>query len=207
VSIVSFSDAHSLPKLGRELTVFRGEPTYDGLMDSLRNQGIEYTLEMFPEEGKYHHAGHRKCGVRLSPREFAANGERCTKCGRKLTSRVMQRIEELAGRTTATHVDGDGLIHGDAGRPPFRTMVSLRQIVSEALGRGLNTKTVTTAYHKLVHELDGELRVLTESSPSATESIEGERVAEGVVRARTGNVSISPGFDGEYGRVSIWPKS
>jgi len=65
VSIVSFSDAHSLPKLGRELTVFRGEPTYDSLLDSLRNQAIEYTLEMFPEGGKYHHAGHRKCGVRL----------------------------------------------------------------------------------------------------------------------------------------------
>ena len=207
VSIVSFSDAHSLPKLGRELTVFRGALTYDGLLDSLRSQAIEYTLEMFPEEGKYHHAGHRKCGIRLSPQEFAASGERCPKCGRKFTSGVMQRIEELAGRTVTTHMDDDGLVRGDAGRPPFRTMVSLRQIISEALGRGLETKTVATAYHKLVNELDGELRTLTDAPASAIGNVAGERVAEGIMRARSGNVTVSPGFDGEYGRVSIWPEA
>lgn len=207
VSIVSFSDAHSLPKLGRELTVFRGEPTYDGLLDSLRNLAIEYTLEMFPEEGKYHHAGHRKCGVRLSPQEYMVNGERCPACNRKLTSGVMQRIEALAGRTVTTRMDDDGLIHGDDGRPPFRTMVSLRQIIAEALERGLETKTVATAYDKLVYELDGELRVLTTAPPFEIESVAAERVAEGIVRARSGNVTVSPGFDGEYGRVSIWPET
>ena len=205
VTIVSFSDAHSLPKLGRELTVFRGEPTYDGLLDSLRNQAIEYTLEMFPEGGKYHHAGHRKCGVRLSPPEWTANGERCPECGRKLTSGVMQRIEGLAECIVSTSMGDDGLIHRDDCRPPFRTMIALRQIIAEALGRGVETKAVTGAYHKLVEELLGELQVLTNSPASAIESIAGERVAEGVVRARMGNVTISPGFDGEYGRVSIWP--
>jgi uncharacterized protein (TIGR00375 family) len=206
VSIVSFSDAHSLPKLGRELTVFKGEPTYDGLLDSLRNQAIEYTLEMFPEEGKYHHAGHRKCGIRLSPQEFAATGERCPACGRKFTLGVMQRIEALAERIVTTRMDDEGLIHGDDGRPPFRTMVSLRQIIAEALGRGLETKAVAAAYHKLVHELGGELRALTDAPSSTIGKIAGERVAEGVSRARAGNVTISPGFDGEYGRVSIWPE-
>ncbi len=205
VSIVSFSDAHSLPKLGRELTVFLGEPSYDGLLDSLRNQAIEYTLEMFPEEGKYHHAGHRKCALRLSPQEAAATGERCPKCGRKLTSGVMQRIEGLAKRIVSTNIGDDGLIHGDDGRPPFRTMIALRQIIAESLGRGVETKAVASAYHKLVEELLGELQVLTKVPASAIESIAGERVAEGVVRARMENVTISPGFDGEYGHVRIWP--
>ena len=117
----------------------------------------------------------------------------------------MQRIEAVAGRAIRTRMDGDGLIHGNAGRPPFRTMVSLRQIIAEALGRGLETKTVATAYHKLVSELDGELRTLTDAPASVIESLAGERVAEGVIRARSGNVTVSPGFDGEYGRVSIWP--
>jgi PHP family Zn ribbon phosphoesterase len=160
---------------------------------------------MFPEGGKYHHAGHRKCGVRLSPPEWTANGERCPECGRKLTSGMMQRIEGLAECIVSTSMGDDGLIHRDDCRPPFRTMIALRQIIAEALGRGVETKAVTGAYHKLVEELLGELQVLTNSPASAIESIAGERVAEGVVRARMGNVTISPGFDGEYGRVSIWP--
>jgi PHP family Zn ribbon phosphoesterase len=84
-------------------------------------------------------------------------------------------------------------------------MIALRQIIAEALGRGVETKAVAGVYHKLVDELLGELPVLTNVPASAIESIAGERVAEGVVRARGGNVTISPGFDGEYGRVSIWP--
>ena len=82
-SIVSFSDAHSLPKLGRELTVFHGELSYDGLVDSLKRQDIAYTVEFFPEEGKYHYSGHRKCGVRYSPSDVAANGTICLACGRR----------------------------------------------------------------------------------------------------------------------------
>jgi PHP family Zn ribbon phosphoesterase len=185
--------------------VLLGEPTYDGLLDSLRNEEIQYTLEMFPEEGKYHHAGHHKCGLRLSPQKAAATGERCPKCGSKLTSGVTQRIEGLAERTIPTTMGKDGLVHSEGGRPPFRTMIALRQIIAEALGRGVETKAVAGVYHKLVDELLGELPVLTNVPASAIESIAGERVAEGVVRARGGNVTISPGFDGEYGRVSIWP--
>ena len=80
VSIVSFSDAHSLPNMGRELTAFHGEPSYDGLLEALTTEEVAYTLEFFPEEGKYHHSGHRKCGVSLTPAEVAAQGDRCPEC-------------------------------------------------------------------------------------------------------------------------------
>ena len=204
VSIVSFSDAHSLPKLGRELTVFPGEPSYDGLVESLRTQGIEYTVEFFPEEGKYHFSGHRKCGVRLSPDEAAPDGLMCPICGRRLTLGVMQRVEELAGREVETRVDEDGFIGADNGRPPFRMLVGLRQIIAEALGRGPDTKKAMGVYFDLVSELGSELTVLTVAPVSDIARTADERVAEGVARVRSGDISIEPGYDGLYGRVSIW---
>jgi uncharacterized protein (TIGR00375 family) len=204
VSIVSFSDAHSLPNLGRELTVFPGEPTYDGLAESLRTQSFEYTVEFFPQEGKYHYSGHRKCGVRLSPAEAAVNGARCPRCGGKLTPGVMQRVDDLAGREVETWVDERGFTRASNGRPPFKMLLSLRQIIAEALGCGPDTKRARKAYFDLVPGLGSELTVLTESPVADIAGVSGERVAEGVARMRAGDISIEPGYDGEYGRVSIW---
>ena len=205
-SIVSFSDAHSLPKMGRELTVFAGEPSYDGLVEALDGQKIEYTVELFPEEGKYHYSGHRKCGVSLSPSEVREVGPRCPRCGRPLTLGVMQRVEELSDRPpAATYVNGKGLTSVGNGRPPFRMLVSLQQIVSESLGVGGNTKTTQREWLKLCQELGSELQVLVEASAEDVARVSCDRVAEAVVRVRTGRVSIEPGYDGRYGAVSVWP--
>ena len=204
-SIVSFSDAHSLPKLGRELTVFEGELSYEGLAAALKTQAISYTVEFFPEEGKYHFSGHRKCGVRYSPEEMAADDARCPQCGRKLTLGVMHRVEELAKRRVTTQADDDGVTRSDNGRPPFRMLVALEQVLSEALGVGVQAKRVRKAYLELVGELGNELRVLTEASEPDIAAVAGQRVAEGVCRVRRGDISIEPGYDGEYGKVSVWP--
>ena len=205
VSIVSFSDAHSLPNLGRELTVFPGEPGYDGLRESLMAQRINYTVEFFPQEGKYHYSGHRKCGVRYSPAEGNKNGPRCPRCGRPLTLGVMQRVEELAGRDVAAWVDDRGFTRAENGRPPFKTLVSLRQIISEALGFGPDSKRVRDACLGLTSEFGSELAVLTEAPPSDIARAAGEELAEGVARVRAGAVSIEPGYDGLYGTVRVWP--
>ena len=204
-SIVSFSDAHSARRLGRELTVFQGEPSYAGLVDALDNQGIEYTIEFFPEEGKYHHSGHRRCDVRRSPDEVAELGEACPVCGRRLTLGVMQRMEELARRDVAVRRGDDGLVRSPAERPPFRSMVSLAQILSEALGRGIQTKTVGAAYVKVIEAAGSELAALVSAPLADVERVAGERIAEGVGRVRRGEVAIEPGFDGLYGKVTVWP--
>ena len=204
-SIVSFSDAHSARRLGRELTVFHGEPSYAGLVDALDNQGIEYTIEFFPEEGKYHHSGHRRCDVRRSPDEVAELGEACPVCGRRLTLGVMQRMEDLALRDVAVRRGDDGLVRSPAARPPFRSMVSLAQILSEALGRGIQTKTVGAAYVKVIEAAGSELAALVSAPLADVERVAGERVAEGVGRVRRGKVAIEPGFDGLYGKVTVWP--
>ena len=205
VAIVSFSDAHSLPKMGRELTVFNGELSYLGLVESLSKQNIAYTVEFFPEEGKYHYSGHRKCGVRYSPAEMNGTGPRCPRCGRPLTLGVMGRVEELAGRTVDTRVDADGFTRADNGRPPFKTLLGLTGIISEGLGCGPETKRARDTYLRLVSEFGSELSVLTTARPTEIASFAGERVAEGIGRARGGDISIEPGYDGVYGTVRIWP--
>ncbi len=206
VAIVSFSDAHSPGRLGRELTVFSGEPSYDGLRESLARQRIEYTVEMFPEEGKYHHSGHRKCGVRLPPAEAVRSGGQCPECGRKMTKGVLQRVEELSGRPAEVEVDGAGLMRSRAGRPPFRRMVSLGQIVSEALECGPATKRVTAACAALISRFGSELAVLLDAPEDEIAALAGDRTAQGITRVRCGDLAIAPGYDGVYGSVTIWPQ-
>lgn len=209
-AIASFSDAHSLPKLARELTAFEGEPSYGGLSDALRNRRISHTLEFFPEEGKYHNSGHRACGVSLSPRELAANGgDRCPKCGRPLTLGVTARVDALAQRgATATRRRADGMMESPNGaRPPYRSLVSLDQVLSETLGVGTKTKRVRTAYKTLTDAFGNELTVLLDApilDLAAALPAHGERLAEGIARVRAGDIHVEPGYDGLYGTVKIW---
>ena len=205
VSIVSFSDAHSLPKMARELTFIDGELSYDGLRQALREQSIAYTVEFFPEEGKYHNSGHRKCGVNLSPDEVARTGEACPACGRRMTLGVMQRTERLAKRPESFCRDDNGFTCSKDGRPPFRSLVGLQQIVAESMGRGVNTKGVRTQYMTLVEELGSEMHILMDADVSDIGRVGGERVAEGVERVRKGDIVIEPGYDGVFGKVSVWP--
>ena len=207
VSIMSFSDAHSPENLGRELTVMSGEPSYDGLVAAMKEQAIEYTVEFFPEEGKYHNSGHRKCGVSMSPRDVAERGPRCPVCGRKITLGVLHRVEELAARKVVACMGPDGLVRGENGRPPFRMLVSLRQIIAEALDVGPNTKTVARAYSTLIGAIGTEMDILIEAPMHDIERPAGEKVSDGVARVRRGEVTIEPGFDGQYGSVSVWPQS
>ena len=211
LSIVSFSDAHSLPKLARELTVFNGQPSYDGLVAALESQRIAYTIEFFPEEGKYHNSGHRKCGVSLDPDGVAANGRACPKCRRPMTLGVTQRVEELAARPSSAIAPSDplkdGMTASQDGRPPFRSLVSLDQALSEAIGVGVNTKRVRTAYTALTDAFGNELNVLLRApiaDIAAALQPHGPRVAQAVQRIRDGDIHIIPGYDGRYGTVKVW---
>ena len=205
-SIVSFSDAHSLPNLGRELTVFNGEPGYDSLAHALANQGVDYTVEFYPEEGKYHYSGHRKCGVRHSPEDTLRLGNRCPECGRILTLGVLHRVQSLSNGEVGGSVDEDGFV-GANGHPPFIRAVLLVDIISQALGRGAGSKGVQREYRRIVDELGSELNVLIHAGAQDLEHAAGEKIAEGVLLSRSGNVRVEPGFDGEYGKVRVWNDS
>ena len=207
-AIVSFSDAHSLPNLGRESTAFRGMPTYSGLRDAIQRNSIAYTVEFYPEEGKYHYDGHRKCGVSQSPQQTLEQaGADCPECARPMTLGVLHRVLSLAQRMDGEHrhhqPGEDGLIRDEGGRPPFMRVVQLANLLGETLGAGPGTRKVQTVYRQLCDELGSEIAVLATVDESDLMRVAGETVAEAILRARQGKVSIEPGFDGKYGTVRV----
>lgn len=209
-SIISFSDAHSLPNLGREATVLEGQLSegYTGLLRDLKEQKIAGTIEFYPEEGKYHYTGHRNCNVKYSPQETLNKGTICPKCGRGLTVGVMERVEAVASR----RVEEVGIVKEDGGiiksktlnRPGYRMLVPLNQIIAEALGVAKTSQKVEIEYKKLVSALGGEIKVLTKADLSEISKVSGPKIAEGVDKNRRGDLVIDPGYDGVYGEVKIW---
>ncbi|MBM3957843.1 MAG: hypothetical protein FJ313_07315, partial [Gemmatimonadetes bacterium] len=202
-AIVSFSDAHSPAKLGRELTVFDAEPTFPALRGAIERGAIVETVEFHPEHGKYHYDGHRSCRARLHPRESREAGGTCPRCGRPLTLGVLHRVEDLAAREVTLRREAGGLLRGPAGRPPFRTLLPLRELLSQALGAGTGSKRVTRLYEALASELGGEYRVLAAAPRADLEAIAGPAVAAAVCAVREGHLTIEPGYDGAWGKVSI----
>lgn len=207
-SIVSFSDLHSLPRLGREVTIVGGECTFEGLSKSLQNQNLIGTIEFFPEEGKYHYSGHRNCNVVYSPEELKEKGEICPVCKRKLTIGVMQRVEELSSRS----IDdlrlkiNEGVTKSETfpKRAGFRMLVQLEEILAEVLGVAVKTQKVQTLYEQLVTTVDSELKLLTKTKLELISMAAGDKVAEGIKRVREGKLKIEPGYDNTYGIVKIF---
>jgi len=196
-ALVSNSDAHSPSKIGREANAFDTDFSYRGLIDALKTNDpakFLYTVEFFPEEGKYHYDGHRKCGVVSAPLESLKTNDLCPKCGKKLTIGVLHRVEELADRA-----GGDGL----PGRVPFKNLVPLNEIIAEALGKTPECQGVWDLYFRFVREFGDEHAILTEVPVTELARVSPEKVAEAVDRMRRGQVHISPGHDGEYGVVRI----
>lgn len=212
-TIVSFSDAHSPAKLGRELTVFQGEPSYQGFAEALANQRVEYTVEFYPEEGKYHYSGHRKCGVRQTPQETQNLGSRCPVCGRPLTLGVLHRVASsyprdrlgisIPAKNDEAKDDADGFVRSDQGRPPFIRLVPLLELIADALGRGPATKVVVTEYNRLTQELGSETAILISAGLDTLEKVAGEKLAQAILNARAGDVEVEPGFDGVYGKIHV----
>ena len=212
-AILSFSDAHSLPNLGREFTVFWGAPAYEVLKQAVEENDVAYTVEFYPEEGKYHYNGHRKCGVRQSPGETAAQADgRCPVCRRPLTLGVLHRVRSLSA--TAGDEDApeaapglDGFIDSSDGRPPFLRLVPLEELLAETLSVGRRSKAVESVYRKLCAEFGSELEVLVRARSGDIQRVVGEQVAQAILKARTGQVVAEPGFDGQYGTVRVWSDS
>jgi uncharacterized protein (TIGR00375 family) len=213
-SIVSNSDAHSPDKLGREATVFDMEMSYPSLLEALWRgrgggaAGITGTIEFFPQEGKYHYDGHRKCGLWLGPEEAAAACGLCPVCGKPLTRGVMGRVMELADRpvdeTMAAPDDPGG-----GNQRPYRSLIPLGEILGELLETGGASKKVGALYGLLVEKTGSELGLLMDMPIGDIERLKppglsGELLAAAIRGMRSGSVSISPGYDGEYGVIRVF---
>lgn len=216
-SILSFSDAHSPANMAREATVFELEiPTYENIRRAImRKAGLEnritYTIEFYPEEGKYHYSGHRNCKISITPEELLEKGKICPVCHRELTEGVAPRIEQLAGAEFAKEykevISESGIkwyTDKTHNHPPYVKLVRLEQIIAAGLGVTTGSQKVPEMYDKLCKELGSELDILLKVELSEVERISGERTAKALDKVRKGDISLSPGFDGEYGKVRIW---
>jgi uncharacterized protein (TIGR00375 family) len=204
-AVVSFSDAHSLPRLGREMTAFQGSMTWTGLRRALQESGVAYTVEFYPEEGKYHHSGHRKCGVSFDSAQLAANGPDCPVCGRALTLGVLHRVSSLARALApdAPRPDASGFIHGAGPQAPYARLIPLQEIIAAVRNRGVNTRTVRREYTAVTDALGSELTALLFATASDLGAAAREDVAAAILEARAGRVHITPGFDGQYGTIRM----
>ena len=197
--LISNSDAHSPEKLGRNATVFDMEdsPSFPLLMKALKTgDGLAGTVDLFPQEGKYHFDGHRKCGIRFSPLETLQHEGICPECGRPVTKGVLYRVAELADRF-------DPLEAPDR-RPSF-PLVPLPELLAAILGVGPGSKRVKNAYISLIGRLGPELPLLLDMQPEALEEAGEAALARMVTNIRQRRITLNPGFDGEFGTIIAAP--
>ena len=194
--LVSNSDAHSPSKLGREANLLDIDCSYEGLYRAIQTgEGLEGTVEFFPEEGKYHFDGHRKCGVSLSPVEAERLGGICPVCGKKLTMGVDHRVEQLADRA-------EGFVKKDGKK--YESLVPLPEVISTCMGYSAASKKVQGCFEQMIQTLGTEFDILRNVPSEDIKSCAGERIAEGIENVRTGNVKRIPGYDGEYGKIELF---
>jgi DNA helicase II / ATP-dependent DNA helicase PcrA len=195
--MVSYSDAHAPSRLGREASRFDTELDYLAMRRALATgKGFEGTVELFPEAGRYHLSGHRRCGVRLEPEAARRAGLRCPVCGRRLTMGVLQRVEDLADRPAGAR---------PAGAAGCRSLVPLPELLAEVAGVKPASKKVLRLTEAMLERLGPELPILEGLPLEAIRDGGFPEVADAIGRVRRGQVVRDPGFDGEYGAVHLDP--
>ncbi|MBI4949023.1 MAG: DNA helicase UvrD [Deltaproteobacteria bacterium] len=201
ITLISNSDAHSPSKLGREANVFDCASSYHEITEIIRTKDAKrflYTVEFYPEEGKYHYDGHRECGVLYSPEETLKASRLCPVCHKGLTVGVMSRVEELSDRPAG---------YKPPNAVPSRAMAPLDEILSEAFEVGPSSKKVQKEYRRMIAEAGNEFAILLDMDIADIARLAGERVAEAVSKVRSGDIGITPGFDGVFGKIDIFGKA
>lgn len=197
--LVSNSDAHSASKLAREATVFSTDPNYYSIMNALKTgDGYTGTVEFFPEEGKYHEDGHRKCNVCMTPEETKKHNGICPVCGKPMTIGVSYRVNELSDRKE--------IITPPSTAGKVFSLVPLQEIISEINGVGPSSKSVVYEYERLINTFGSELAIL-QDVPVDEISKSSTLLGEAVSRLRQGKVIKHAGYDGEYGIIRLFEEN
>lgn len=206
ITMISNSDAHSPAKLGREANVLefgsKAEITYKEIMRIIQEgdrEKFKYTVEFYPEEGKYHLDGHRACGVSFHPNETKKHKGICPVCKKPLVIGVMNRVMELADRT-----EEEARAFGASQAIPYKSLVPLQEIIADTLQKGWNTKTAQDTYHDLIGKLGNEFYILLKATLAEIEAATTKQLATAIDRVRRGDIHIVPGYDGEFGVVKVF---
>lgn len=198
ITLISNSDSHSPQKIGREANVFDADISYPGIIEALKSKDSQkflFTIEFFPEEGKYHYDGHRICGIRTSPSESKKYNNICPVCNSPLTIGVLNRVEELADRPE--NIKPQGSI-------PFKNLIPLEEIIVNSLGQMSVGKRTTEEYHNIIKRAGNELNILLDVPYDVLKEATLPEIAEGIIRAREGRVFVEPGYDGVYGKIKVF---
>ncbi len=198
ITLISCSDAHSPQKIGREANVFDTEINYKEIIEAIRTKNLQkflYTIEFYPEEGKYHYDGHRNCGIRLSPKETKKYNGICPVCGKPLTVGVFNRVEELADREEGFKPEGT---------IPFKSLVPLEEIIADVLNLNKGSKEVVKEYKNLIEKFNTEFDILLNTPEEELKKATLPEIVEGIIRVREGKVIKEPGYDGVYGKIRIF---
>lgn len=199
LTVLSNSDAHSLNNIAREANIMEisAPVTYRKIYDHLKNKtGMEMTLEFYPEEGMYHFDGHRDCKFSCTPQESKKLKNICPVCKKPLVIGVLNRVEELADRPTGFK---------PKNAIGFKKLVELDKIIAEALNvKNRQSVAVKKEYQNLLDKYGSELDILLKLDLSQVGKEIDFRIVEGIKKVRSGDLLIKPGFDGQYGEVSIF---
>lgn len=195
-TLVSNSDAHSPQKLGREANLFDTERSYYALFEALKTKnGFLGTYEFFPEEGKYHMDGHRKCNVCFEPEESIKHKNLCPKCGQPLTIGVLHRVTELSDRKEPQRPES---------APDFHYIIPLPEILAEIKNTAPSSKMVNRSFQQVISSFGNEFMLLKHVPIEDIEKKAGMVIAEAIKRMRTQKVNPQGGYDGEYGTIKIF---
>jgi uncharacterized protein (TIGR00375 family) len=198
ITLISNSDAHSMQKLGREANVFDTELSYQAIIEAIKSKNPQkflYTIEFFPQEGKYYYDGHRACNVRTSPEETKKYNNICPNCGRPLTVGVLNRVDELADREEGFKPDG---------AIPFKSLVPLKEIIAEVKGTLPSAKQVEREYKNLIEKFGNEFEILLNTPEQDLKTAALPEIAKAIIRVRKGEVEVEPGYDGVFGKINIF---
>ncbi|MFA6295837.1 MAG: endonuclease Q family protein [Patescibacteria group bacterium] len=197
VTLISNSDAHSPSKLGREANILDCELSYLGIIDAIKSRDLKKfkaTIEFFPEEGKYHFDGHRNCKTRLTPQETIKYNYLCPKCKKPVTIGTMHRVEKLADRKKG---------YKPKNRPKSIHLIPLAEIIADILGFRPPALKVQTEYEKLIANFKSEFDILLNAPIEDIAKVSTFKIANAIKNVREGKVNILPGFDGEFGIISV----
>jgi PHP family Zn ribbon phosphoesterase len=197
ISITSHSDAHSLQKLAREATLLNCDLSFNEIINSIKtnDRRMVGTIEFFPQEGKYHYNGHRKCNICYSPTESEKHGNICPICKRPLTIGVLQRVNDIS------------TIKKPASKKTIDYCIPLTEIIAETKGKGVKTKTVEELYWSMIKDLGNEFSILRSLPISYIKQAGFREIADAISQVRRREVTIIPGYDGVYGKISLQKKT
>jgi uncharacterized protein (TIGR00375 family) len=184
-TFVTNSDAHSLGKIGREYNrLALAEPTFAELAKALAREdgrAVAANYGLNPRLGKYHRTYCAACESILDEREMAT--QRCLYCGSpKIVRGVMDRIQAVADRDVPVVA---------ADRPPYHYQVPLEFIP------GLGNRKLD----QLLGSFGTEMNIIHRVGRDELGQAAGVEIADFIVRAREGALSLSVGGGGRYGKV------